>query len=136
MNDYSSEQKLRFKPALLALNLLVALGTAAFALAALINPALALTGGGVTDGVDFYAQAYAARAIPLGVAVAATLAPRWRRGLPAMLILAGVVQVGDVFIGITQANPGMITGAAIGTIVPLSTAWWLRARTARRGDAT
>ncbi|WP_040698909.1 hypothetical protein [Nocardia vinacea] len=55
-----------------------------------------------------YAQAYAARAIPLGAALLFSLTNRRKRALLPLLAMSGVVQLGDVAIGAIHGIPGMM----------------------------
>ncbi|MFJ9774348.1 hypothetical protein ACIRVF_24430 [Kitasatospora sp. NPDC101157] len=92
--------------------------------AALINPGVGLPKEEpVTAGVRFYAQAYAARALPLGAVLLHQLV-RGRGGpaLPAVLLLAGAVQAGDAAIGVRTRNPGMALGAGALALLHLGTA--------------
>ncbi|ADD41647.1 DUF4267 domain-containing protein [Stackebrandtia nassauensis] len=129
LNDSNSERK--WSRTIRVVNAVLAAGTAAFAVAALIHPPLAVAGT-VTDSTTFYVQIYAARAIPLGLAVAVLALSRNRRALPALLLVAGVVQLADVVIGVSQANPGMTITAVIAAAVPLWSAWYLRAERGSR----
>ncbi|MFE7191472.1 hypothetical protein [Kitasatospora sp. NPDC057541] len=109
----------------------------AFCVAGLVDPGLALPhGSAVTDGVRLYAQAYAARTLPLGAAlVHQLLVSRTKRGLLPLLTVAGVVQIGDVAIGLTTRNPGMAVGAGALAVLHLASAARL-ARADRRSPAT
>ncbi|MFI9159570.1 hypothetical protein [Kitasatospora aureofaciens] len=92
--------------------------------AGLINPGIGLPKGEpVTGGVRFYAEAYAARALPLGAVLLHQLV-RGRGGpaLPAVLLLAGAVQAGDAAIGVRTRNPGMALGAGALALLHLETA--------------
>ncbi|WP_433733613.1 hypothetical protein ACQP0C_15620 [Nocardia sp. CA-129566] len=94
----------------------------AFSAVALIDPTLAVTGGADSAGVDMYAQAYAARAIPLGAALLFSLTSRHKRGLLPLLTVSGAVQLGDVAIGATQGVPGMMVGGTVLALIHLATA--------------
>ncbi|WP_330256586.1 hypothetical protein OG874_19700 [Nocardia sp. NBC_00565] len=94
----------------------------AFSAAALVDPALAITGSADSPGVDLYAQAYAARAIPLGAALLSSLTSRRKRGLLPLLTVSGAVQLGDVAIGATQGIPGMMVGGTALALIHLATA--------------
>jgi hypothetical protein len=107
-------------------NGLAALVAMASSAAALANPALGLPAGSdVTPGVDFYAQAYAARALPLGAAVLLALASKSKRGLAPLLVVAGLVQVGDCVIGLAQHNAGPVIGGSALAAIHLASAWQL-----------
>lgn len=98
-------------------------------LLALVKPDVLLpTGSEATPLVTFYAQAYAARALPIGAAVLALLAGRDRGGLPAVLAVAGLAQAGDALIGAGLHNPGMVAGSSVGAVIHLVSAYRLRAR--------
>ncbi|MFD8706585.1 hypothetical protein ACFV1W_28950 [Kitasatospora sp. NPDC059648] len=110
------------KPLVIA-NAAGALSMAACA-AGLANPGIGLPKEEpVTEGVRFYAKAYAARALPLGAVLLHQLV-RGRGGpaLPAVLLLAGAVQAGDAAIGARTRNPGMALGAGALALLHLETA--------------
>ncbi|MEV2219774.1 DUF4267 domain-containing protein [Nocardia vinacea] len=94
----------------------------AFSVAALVDPTLAITGSPDSPGVDLYAQAYAARAIPLGAALLFSLTSRRKRALLPLLTVSGAVQLGDVAIGATQGVPGMMVGGSVLALIHLVTA--------------
>jgi hypothetical protein len=108
----------------LELNVLSALVSLVFGVLALVHPS---ANPGISDQPSrdavFYAAMYGARSLVIGVAVC-RLAFGDRRRLLPMLALAGLVQVGDVIIGVTAGQPGMAAGALTGTIVHLGS-WWL-----------
>ncbi|WP_433760783.1 hypothetical protein [Nocardia sp. CA-135398] len=94
----------------------------AFSVAALVDPTLAISGSADSPGIDLYAQAYAARAIPLGAALLFSLASRRKRALLPLLTVSGVVQLGDVAIGTTQGVPGMMVGGSVLALIHFATA--------------
>ncbi|MFI6953099.1 hypothetical protein ACIBJI_06435 [Nocardia sp. NPDC050408] len=94
----------------------------AFSVAALVDPTLAISGSADSPGLDLYAQAYAARAIPLGAALLFSLASRSKRALLPLLTVSGAVQLGDVAIGATQGIPGMVVGGSALALIHLATA--------------
>ncbi|MFE9320353.1 DUF4267 domain-containing protein [Nocardia sp. NPDC052278] len=94
----------------------------AFSVAALVDPSLAISGSAHSPGVDPYAQAYAARAIPLGAALLFSLVSRHKRALLPLLTVSGAVQLGDVAIGATQGIPGMMVGGSVLALIHLATA--------------
>jgi hypothetical protein len=96
--------------------------TMAFSAVALVDPTLAITGSADSPGVDLYAQAYAARAIPLGAALLFSLTSRRKRGLLPLLAVSGAVQLGDVAIGASQGIPGMMVGGTVLALIHLATA--------------
>ncbi|WP_053645274.1 hypothetical protein [Streptomyces sp. XY431] len=88
----------------------------AFSVVGLLSPGLFLPGGTdpVTPLTDLYAQAYAARALPLGAALLhQLLISRTGRGLVPLLLVAGAVQVADAAIGASSHNPGMTAGGTV-----------------------
>ncbi|WP_145904755.1 hypothetical protein [Kitasatospora viridis] len=101
-----------------------ALLSMASCVAGLVNPGIGLPEGEpVTGGVRFYAEAYGARALPLGAMVLQQLVRgRGGRVLPAVLLLAGAVQAGDAAIGVRTRNPGMALGAGALAVLHLETA--------------
>ncbi|MFX0576586.1 hypothetical protein [Nocardia nepalensis] len=94
----------------------------AFSAAALVDPTLVITGTADSPGVDLYAQAYAARAIPLGAALLFSLTSRRKPGLLPLLTVSGAVQLGDVAIGASQGIPGMMVGGTVLALIHLATA--------------
>ncbi|WP_433709978.1 hypothetical protein ACQP2U_26635 [Nocardia sp. CA-084685] len=94
----------------------------AFSIATLVDPTLAVSGSADSPGMDLYAQAYAARAIPLGAALLFSLASRRKRALLPLLTVSGAVQLGDVAIGAAQGIPGMMVGGSVLALIHLATA--------------
>lgn len=110
-------------------NAVLAAGSMASAVIGLVKPGLILPGGEVSAGVELYAQAYAARALALGIGLLYALTSRSRPGLLVpMLVVAGVVQVADALIGLGQGIPGMMAGGTVCAIGHLASAWILRDR--------
>ncbi|WP_063047220.1 hypothetical protein [Nocardia pseudovaccinii] len=107
----------------------------AFSVAALIDPNLVITGSADSPGVDLYAQAYAARAIPLGAALLFSLTSRRKRGLLPLLTVSGAVQLGDVAIGAAQGIPGMMVGGSVLALIHLATAGRLALGNSRSATA-
>ncbi|MGA5816584.1 hypothetical protein ACPC54_01785 [Kitasatospora sp. NPDC094028] len=112
--------------ALIAVNAAAALVSAGSSVAGVLRPGLALPGGEpVTTGTDLYARAYAARAVPLGLAVAllaltgAADAVMW-----PLLAVAGLAQAGDSAIGARYRNRGMTLGAGAFAVLHLVSACW------------
>ena len=123
-------------------NSLIALGSAAFGVLALIRPealngpgapgglkapngsgnngeALAgRSGSGDVEGVRLYAAMYAGRAIPLGLAVSAAvwIAPNGRAAAP-LLGVAVAAQIADVVAAVANRLKGMAFGAAFAALV-------------------
>ncbi|MFI7665198.1 hypothetical protein [Nocardia sp. NPDC049526] len=107
----------------------------AFSVAALVDPALAISGSADSPGVDLYAQAYAARAVPLGAALLFSLASRRKRALLPLLTVSGAVQLGDVAIGVRQGIPGMVVGGSVLALIHLATAGQLALGASRSATA-
>jgi hypothetical protein len=129
MNDISDSGGVRFTTApvpgaIVWSNVLIAVITAAAAVLATASPALVVPGE-VAPLVDFYAQAYLVRAIPISAVLIGLLATK-RPGLRPVLLLAGLAQVGDVIVGTLHAQPVMVAGATLGAVVHLGSAWFLR----------
>lgn len=82
-------------------NAVLGVTSAAFGVLALARPGLLDPG----PASPFYARMYAARGIPLGLAVAATSVT----GSPSrpLLAAAAAAQLGDAAIGLARRNPGM-----------------------------
>lgn len=112
--------------ALVAANVLAALISAGSGLAGALRPGIALAPGEpVTAGTDLYARAYAARAVPLGLATALVLPADVRAAAWPMLVVAGLAQVGDSTIGWRRRNTGMALGAGVFAVLHLASAWRL-----------
>ena len=71
----------------------------------------------VGAGETFYAQIYAARSVPFGLAVG--LLPFWYGGVPMFLLLftAALVQGTDVLIAAGSKASGMAMGATVGLVI-------------------
>ncbi|MFD8595609.1 hypothetical protein ACFV1L_11450 [Kitasatospora sp. NPDC059646] len=111
--------------ALLAANAVVALLGAGAGVAGAVRPGLVLAANEpIAAGTQLYARAYAARAVPLGIATALVLAAGpWSAARP-MLTVAGLAQLGDSAIGLRERNPGMAIGAGAAAALHLATACW------------
>ncbi|MEU2253992.1 hypothetical protein ABZ540_12545 [Nocardia xishanensis] len=94
----------------------------AFSIAALVDPTIAISGSADSPGIDLYAQAYAARAVPIGAALLFSLASRRKRALLPLLTVSGAIQLGDVAIGATQGISGMMAGGSALALIHLVTA--------------
>ncbi|MEU1491292.1 hypothetical protein ABZ456_13665 [Streptomyces sp. NPDC005776] len=117
----------------LVLNAAMAVGSAVSAVIGVLHPTLVLPAGTEpTAGLRMYAEAYAVRAVPLAV-VLIHLLRREHRALVPVLAVAGVAQLGDLYIGIDQGISGMAVGGALGAALHLATASWL---SRRRGTGT
>ncbi|SEK89015.1 hypothetical protein [Streptacidiphilus jiangxiensis] len=114
---------------LLGVNAVAALVSSGSALAGMLRPGLALASGeAVTGGVRFYASAYALRAVPLGLLTAALAVVGDRPALVPVLVVAGLVQVGDSTLGARRRHLGMAFGAGLFAALHLATALWLSIR--------
>jgi hypothetical protein len=112
---------------LMALNIITAVITGAAGISAAVNPATVAPGVEVGSGAVYFAQLYAARAIPLAVAVIVIFVTRREKWVAPILLVSGVVQLADVAIAIGHSNVGLLAGAAVSAIVHLgSAAWFLR----------
>lgn len=99
------------------LNTLAALASTGFGVAALFKPSLVAPRADENTPSGFYPAMYAARAIPLGLAVG--IAVWLPSASPILLLLLGVAvlaQVGDAVIGILHRLPGMIAGAVFAVV--------------------
>ena len=103
--------------AVLILNLVVSLASAAWAAVALNRPSALSGSNNVESGEAFYVRMYAARSIPFGLA--AGILPFWVGGVAVAWILftAAVIQVLDIFIAVVKKQRGMAVGAAVGATV-------------------
>ncbi|MEU1727911.1 hypothetical protein [Nonomuraea sp. NPDC005692] len=114
---------------LIVLNCVAAAGAMVSGVLALADPGIILPAGAdVSGGVSLYAQAYAARALPLGAALLWSMTAKGRPALVPLLVASGAVQAADVAIGLAQGLPGMAVGGAIGAAVHLLSAWTLTRR--------
>ena len=114
------------------MNVVVVLGSGAFALIALIAPA-ANPGIGAAAALGAaghtYAALYGTRGLALMVAlIAVAIADRYTgpRRLVPLLLLNAAVQAADAIIGLTTTTPGMIAGGTMAAVVHLGSAWLLR----------
>jgi hypothetical protein len=116
---------------LIVVNLIPVAASIAFALIGLLAPALLLPAGAhPSAGATYYAEFYAARALPLGVLLAAALLrthpdSRNQGILGILLLVAGLAQIGDAVIGGTWGTTAIWGGIAaaiihLGSIVVLS----------------
>ena len=80
----------------------------------------------ISAGEKFFAQMYAARAVPFGMvtAVVPFVAASDVTTVRLVLIAATVVQIVDVGIGIRRREPAMIVGPSIAAIVHGTMAWY------------
>ncbi|MEV0093285.1 hypothetical protein [Streptomyces sp. NPDC050738] len=108
-------------------NSAAALCSGLFSVAGALRPALPLgRGEQVTPAVDFYARAYAARALPLSlVALVMLTGGAGTTGAAAILIVLGAAQLGDLAIGAQRRIAGMAVCSGLGAVLHLATAYWL-----------
>ncbi|HZE40267.1 MAG TPA: hypothetical protein VE172_15795 [Stackebrandtia sp.] len=130
-NDYQIEVTpvSRTRRVVLLLNVFFALITVVFGILAVVDPLLVSGHGTVNATVELYVQAYMVRAVSIGVVVAVVAVMALRRdarGLLPVLLVAGLSQVGDVVIGVSQGIPGMAAGGLLCAVVHLGSAAWLR----------
>jgi hypothetical protein len=112
------------RPWLRVLNGVGAVIAAGFAVAALVAPDLLLRGG-LTDGMWFYADVYAARQLPFTLVLLFVLARSGRTVVVPMLIAAGLIQAADVAVGLSWSLPYMVAGGALLAAIHLGSAFWL-----------
>ena len=107
-------------------NLLIALASGGFAVAALINPAFLLPSGSeVTPAVDFYVRYYAVRSLLLLSCIVILALLGSTSWLGGFLILAGLIQAGDVLIGTSYGSWQQILLPAIAAGIHLASARWI-----------
>jgi hypothetical protein len=130
MNDSSFDA---IAPWLRVLNGVGAVIAAGFAVAALVVPDLLLRGG-VTDGMRFYADVYAARQLPFTLVLLFVLVRSGRTAVVPMLVAGGLIQAADVAVGLAWSLPNMVAGGALLAAIHLGSALWLHSgrRTERR----
>ncbi|WP_199785812.1 MULTISPECIES: hypothetical protein [Actinomycetes] len=93
---------------LLAGNAVLAVVSVVFAVVAVVRPAALSHSEVPTKGEKFYSWMYAVRAVPLGGA-AAVVPFLWSGPVCAVVLLAAAVaQAGDVGIGVSRREIGMI----------------------------
>lgn len=109
------------------INAVVALSTVIAACLALARPGMFSGSRNVVEGERFFANMYAARAIPLGILVGVlpfiSFASQWP--IKVLLIAAALVQIIDAIIGAKQKEWGMIGGAVAAVIIHGLTAWFI-----------
>lgn len=93
--------------------------TAAFAVTALLRPDR-LSGDDVSEGQTYFARMYAARALPLALAL--LHCSRHRRHPPELLAVAAAAQFGDALVGLSQRKlpqvvPTVLAGAIYARMV-------------------
>ena len=107
------------------LNVIAATVSTVSSLLTVVQPQIMSKSREVSAGERFFAQMYAARAVPLGVvtAVVPFIAASDITTVRLILMAAMVVQVADAGIGIRRREPAMIAGPSIATIVHGTMAW-------------
>ena len=105
------------RTALLLLNLVASLASAAWGVVALIRPGYLSGASNAERGKSLFVRMYAARSIPFGLA--AGFLPFWFAGKAVAWVLftAAAIQVADILIGAGRKERGMIVGASIGATV-------------------
>ena len=107
------------------LNAIAATISTVSSLLAVFQPQIMSKSREVSAGERFFAQMYAARAVPLGVVTAAApfVAPSDITSVRLVLMAAMVVQIVDAGIGIRRREVAMIIGPSIAAIIHGITAW-------------
>ena len=107
------------------LNAIAAAISTVSSLLAVFQPQIMSKSREVSAGERFFAQMYAARAVPLGVvtAVAPFVAASDITTVRLVLMAAMVVQIVDAGIGIRRREVAMIIGPSIAAIIHGITAW-------------
>ena len=107
------------------LNAIAATISTVSSLLAVFQPQIMSKSREVSAGERFFAQMYAARAVPLGVVTAAApfVAPSDITSVRLVLMAAMAVQLVDAGIGIRSREQAMIVGPSIAAIVHGLTAW-------------
>lgn len=100
-----------------ALNTLVALAGAGFGIVALVRPGVLAPPSEAGAAHPFFAAMYAARAVPLGLAVGIAV---WltiaSEAVRLLLGVAIVAQAADIVIGVASRRLGMAAGGAFAAI--------------------
>ena len=107
------------------LNVVAATVSTVSSLLAVFQPQIMSKSREVSAGERFFAQMYAARAVPLGVVTAAVpfVAPSDITSVRLVLMAAMAVQIVDAGIGIRRREVPMVSGPSIAAIVHGLTAW-------------
>ena len=108
------------------LNAIAATISTVSSLLAVFQPQIMSKSREVSAGERFFAQLYAARAVPLGVVTAAApfVAPSDITSVRLVLMAAMAVQLVDAGIGIRRREVAMIVGPSIAAIVHGTMAWY------------
>ena len=107
------------------LNVVAATVSTVSSLLTVVQPQIMSKSREVSAGERFFAQMYAARAVPLGVVTAAVpfVAPSDITSVRLVLMAAMAVQIVDAGIGIRRREVSMVIGPSIAAIVHGLTAW-------------
>ena len=107
------------------LNVIAATVSTVSSLLTVVQPQIMSKSREVSAGERFFAQMYAARAVPLGVVTAAVpfVAPSDITSVRLVLMAAMAVQIVDAGIGIRRIEVSMVIGPSIAAIVHGLTAW-------------
>ena len=107
------------------LNVIAATVSTVSSLLTVVQPQIMSKSREVSAGERFFAQMYAARAVPLGVVTAAVpfVAPSDITSVRLVLMAAMEVQIVDAGIGIRRREVSMVIGPSIAAIVHGLTAW-------------
>lgn len=107
------------------INAVMALSTVIAACLAFARPSMFSGSRHVVEGERFFANMYAARAVPLGILVGVlpfiSFADQWPTKV--LLVAAALVQIADAIIGARKKEWGMLGGAVVAVIVHGLTAW-------------
>ena len=108
------------------LNVIAATVSTVSSLLTVVQPQIMSKSREVSAGERFFAQMYAARAVPLGVVTAAVpfVAPSDITSVRLVLMAAMAVQIVDAGIGIRRREQAMIVGPSIAAIVHGTMAWY------------
>ncbi len=105
------------RAALLLLNLVASLVSAAWAVVALVRPASLSASGHISGGESFYVRMYAARSIPFGLVTATMPFCAGGKAVAWLLFTGAVIQIADVMIAVGKKERGMIIGASLAAII-------------------
>ena len=107
------------------LNVIAATVSTVSSLLTVVQPQIMSKSREVSAGERFFAQMYAARAVPLGVVTAAVpfVAASDITSVRLVLMAAMAVQIVDAGIGIRRREMSMVVGPSIAAIVHGLTAW-------------
>ena len=108
------------------LNAIAATISTVSSLLAVFRPQIMSKSQEVSAGERFFAQMYAARAVPLGVVTAAApfVAPSDITSVRLVLMAAMAVQIVDAGIGFRRRERTMIVGPSIAAIIHGTMAWY------------